>query len=210
LKTGVHNERTLMIETNFSEIISVESSSVSEAFPEVQTKAPAIETNLSTEDASAKLQLTLAPASSSAHVSARSADIEKSQADSIVSSTAVPALDTTSDKAPEVIEDDSLDVKGESQLTVDKMAVTAAVERGAEEEEQNVADIQPAALVAEDQLTEEEASTSSSHVVVVASSARGVEPTSSASSQATPSITTTMQEAVPIPTSFPPDDLGKA
>ncbi len=203
----------------------VESSSLPEAFPEVQTKVPAFidsKPSPGVEDASSHLQLRLGPASVAAVQPSASGgvEIEKSaEVDNVVAGAAEPAIDTTSEKPAAAVIDDELKNDDISKPVVDKEAVTSAVEIKQEEGDsasssataETVAEIEPAALLIDD-LTAEEKDDASSILLVVSSVApKGVEPTRSTSdAQATvPSIQSTVQEVVPMPTSFAPEDLGK-
>ncbi len=184
-------------------------------FPEVQTKVPSIETTPrpnNKDDAPAQARPSLGPVSQSSSFAAVATEGIKTTTAIVDDVTAVlPALETRDDDivtttAEEKDDDGGHDIKRE--------AVTTAKENGdgSDAVAQQAVELEPAALIAEEAAVPvDEKSALKKSVIVVSSSARGLEPTSSNVGEATPILptTTVQKEAFPMPTSLPPDDLGR-
>ncbi len=201
----------------------METSSVpADFFPEVQTKVPSIETTPrpnNKDDGPAQTRPSLGPVSLSSFATVATEGIKTTTATSVDDVTAIllPALETRDDivtAAEIVIEKDDVghDIKRE--------AVTTAKEDGDSSDAvaQDAVELEPAALIAEEAAVPDDEKSalkkSTTPVIVVSSSARGLEPTSSnvGGGVATPILptTTVQKEAFPMPTSLPPDDLGRS
>jgi hypothetical protein len=203
----------------FREPVAVETSSVpADFFPEVQTKVPSIEATPrpnNKDDAPAQARPSLGPVSLSSFATAATEGIKTTA--SVDDVTAVlPALESRDDDivtttAKEKDDDGSgHDIKREAVTAADKEDSDAVAQDAAVE-------LEPAALIADEAAAvpdeEKSALKKSTPVVVVSSSARGFEPTSSnVGEAATPILptTTVQKEAFPMPTSLPPDDLGRS
>ncbi len=199
----------------------METSSVpADFFPEVQTKVPSIETTTrpsNKDDGPAQARPSLGPISPSQSPSAVATEGIKTTA-SVDDVTAVlPALETRDDIVTTTAEEKDDDVGHD----IKREAVTTAAAKedsdGSDVVAQQAVELEPAALIAEEAAAaavpddEKSAVKKSTPVIVVSSSARGFEPTSSNVGEATPILptTTVQKEAFPMPTSLPPDDLGR-
>ncbi len=202
----------------------METSSVpADFFPEVQTKVPSIETTPrpnNKDDAPAQTRPSLGPVSPSQSSLAAIATegIKTTTATSVDDVTALlPALETRDDDIVTTTAEEKDDGGGHD---IKREAVTAADKEngdGGEAVAQQAVELEPAALIAEAAaaVPNDEKSAlkkSTTPVVVVSSSTRGFEPTSSSVGEAATPIlptTTVQKEAFPMPTSLPPDDLGR-
>ncbi len=196
----------------------METSSVpADFFPEVQTKVPSIETtprpNNNEDDGPAQARPSLGPVSPSQSPFLAATEGIKTTA-SVDDVTAVlPALETRDDDIVTTTAEEKDDGSGHD---IKREAVTAADKENGDSEvvAQDAVELEPAALIAEaaGAVPDDEKSALKKSVIVVSSSKRGFEPTSSNVGEvATPILpTTTIQkEAFPMPTSLPPDDLGR-
>jgi hypothetical protein len=201
----------------FSEPVAVETSSVpADFFPEVQTKVPSIETTTrpnNKDDAPAQTRPSLGPVSQSSSFAAVATEGIKTTAIVDDMTAVLPALESRDDivTTAEEKDDSGHDIKREAVTTA------AAEEKGDASDvvAQQAVELEPAALIAEAAAVpdnEKSALKSTTPVIVVSSSARGFEPTSSNVGEATPILptTTVQKEAFPMPTSLPPDDLGRS
>ncbi len=197
----------------------METSSVpADFFPEVQTKVPSIETtprpNNKNDDGPAQARPSLGPVSLSSLAAAATEGIKTTA--SVDDVTAVlPALETRDDDivttTAEIVKD-----KDDVGHDIKREAVTTAKEDsdGSDAVAQQAVELEPAALIAEAAaaVPDEEKSALKKSVIVVSSSTRGFEATSSTVGEAATPIlptTTVQKEAFPMPTSLPPDDLGR-
>jgi hypothetical protein len=188
----------------------------------VQTKVPSIETTTrpnNKDDAPAQSRPSLGPVSPSSFAAATEGIKTTASVDDVTA--ILPALETRDDDivtTAEIVkekDDGGHDIKREAVTTA-----TTAKENsdGSDVVAQQAVELEPAALIAEEAaaaVPDDEKSAlkkSTTPVIVVSSSARGFEPTSSnVGEAATPILptTTVQKEAFPMPTSLPPDDLGR-